>query len=218
MTRSFLIVLFAVISLSTSAQSYSGGSGSSSDPYKIATKADLIELANRSNNGNDLGAHFLQTANITFNADETTEDWDGDGNADGSNTVGFDPIGDEANDGEFHGSYDGQSHYIENLYINSSNSNVGLFYQLDVNQGGGVDPIVQDLTLKAADIISSGNNVGGFSGYGVGARFENLHVDKDSRIEGNGDAEPTLTMFLPSSLSQMITVLPAATSLLTVSR
>ena len=187
MTRSFLIVLFAVISLSTSAQSYSGGSGTSSDPYKIATKADLIELANRSNNGNDLGAYFIQTANITFNADETTEDWDGDGNADGSNTVGFDPIGDEANDGEFHGSYDGQSHYIENLYINSSNSNVGLFYQLDVNQGGGVDPIVQDLTLKAADIISSGNNVGGFSGYGVGARFENLHVDKDSRIEGNDD-------------------------------
>jgi hypothetical protein len=185
MTRSFLILLLAVISLSTSAQSYSGGKGSSIDPYIIATKADLIELANRSNNGNDLGAHFEQTANITFNADETTEDWDGDGNADGSNPAGFDPIA--TSSAEFHGSYDGGSHYIENLYINSTNDHVGLFCQLDVNQGGGVDPVVKNLTLKAAEIRSTGNNIGGFCGYAMGALFQSLHIDQQSIIEGGDD-------------------------------
>ena len=64
---------------------FSGGVGSASDPYQIATAADLDYIRNFL--GRD--AHFVQTADITFGADDY-----------------FAPIGDGAFT-PFRGSFDG---------------------------------------------------------------------------------------------------------------
>ncbi len=71
---------------------YSGGSGTSGDPYQIANTDDLIELSNTSD---DWGDYFIQTANIDFGADETAVDWDGDGSAswDAEDQLGFHRLG-----------------------------------------------------------------------------------------------------------------------------
>ncbi len=57
---------------------YCGGTGTSGDPYLIGTIQDLIDLSNESSHWVN---YFEQIADITFNADETQVDWDGDGTA-----------------------------------------------------------------------------------------------------------------------------------------
>jgi hypothetical protein len=119
-TKLFNGLIMAVILLmaaTLSAQTYSGGSGTEGAPYQIATTDDLIELSNTSG---DWDKNFIQTADIAFAEDETQVDWDGDGSADGSGTSGFSPIGtDPYNEGTaFTGSYDGQNHTINHLYVN----------------------------------------------------------------------------------------------------
>jgi hypothetical protein len=103
---------------------YSGGAGTTGDPFQIATKSDLIELSLRPS---DWDKHFVQTADIAFNADETQEDWDNDGSADGGSPAGFSPIGDAS--AKFSGSYDGSGYTISNLFINrgAAGFGVGLF-------------------------------------------------------------------------------------------
>jgi len=67
--KKFTVLIFLLISgsLILQAQSYSGGSGTSGDPYQIANKADLKYL---SENSGEWSKHFKQTANITFDAAE----------------------------------------------------------------------------------------------------------------------------------------------------
>ncbi|MBN2777480.1 MAG: fibronectin type III domain-containing protein, partial [Bacteroidales bacterium] len=109
-----IFILFASINLKAQ---YSGGSGTSLDPYQIANADDLIELSNTPANW-VYGTYFIQTANIIFNANETLVDWDGDGTAtwDAEDQLGFSPIGDDVT--IFDGVYDGQGHTITNFYIN----------------------------------------------------------------------------------------------------
>jgi|GEM_PF-3141569 len=104
---------------------FSGGSGTTADPYQIANTADLIYL---SQNSGTWASHFKQTADISFNADQTTVDWDGDGSlehgADGDDAKGFSAIGHTYGsisdptyyDYAFTGSYDGQNYSITNLF------------------------------------------------------------------------------------------------------
>lgn len=98
------VILTLAVTFST-AQNYSGGSGTSGDPYQIANKADLKYL---SENAGEWSKHFIQTADIAFNADETQVDWDGDGTAtsDTEDQKGFLPIGNSPTN--FNGSYDGK--------------------------------------------------------------------------------------------------------------
>ncbi|MBU0474728.1 MAG: hypothetical protein KKF62_11250, partial [Bacteroidetes bacterium] len=109
---------------------YSGGAGTSGDPYQIATTADLIELSKTSADW-VAGKYFIQTADIDFGADETAVDWDGDGSAswDADDQLGFLPIaktGPAA--GVFKGQYDGGGYKISNLYINRPTYDyIGLF-------------------------------------------------------------------------------------------
>lgn len=104
---------------------FSGGKGDQSEPYRIASSTDLIEL---SKTGTCWGAYFVQVSDIAFNADETQQDWDGDGTAswDVGDQLGFSPIGDGST--EFTGNYNGQNNIIKNLYVNRSSSDyVGLW-------------------------------------------------------------------------------------------
>ena len=92
------------------------GSGTTADPYQIATLEDLRWL---SKNSCVWDKNFIQTEDI--NASET-HNW----NISGTDTLGFSPIGN--NTTNFTGTYDGQGHIIDNLFINRTSTNyTGLF-------------------------------------------------------------------------------------------
>ena len=107
-----LLTLILTFLMSTGLMAYSGGSGTSEDPYQITVLADLNQLSSTSA---DWDKHFIQTNNI--NASATVSQ---DGGA------GFMPIGTEAI--YFTGTYNGNGYAIDSLYINRSLMDyVGLF-------------------------------------------------------------------------------------------
>ncbi len=137
MKKIFLIIVFLFLAGKLCAGNYSGGTGTTNDPYIISKVDDLIELSITSN---DWGKHFRQVNDISFNENEQNVDWDGDGSAtwDTEDQKGFIPIGipnwssggflPEADGPEFTGSYRGSGHTINNLYINRSEYDfVGMF-------------------------------------------------------------------------------------------
>ena len=119
-----LFLAFAFLAASNAdmrSQSYSGGWGTTTNPYLIATKADLKDLAQ---NSSEWGKHFVQTADIYLVASDFQ--YGGDFYNGGK---GFPPIGDYAvwpNNG-FTGSYDGYGHVIDGVTITSGSPYRGLF-------------------------------------------------------------------------------------------
>ena len=113
-----VIIILVISSLPLFAQSYSGGSGTSGDPYLIENKADLKYL---SENFGEWSKHFKQTADIIFSlADfQLGGDFYNGGN-------GFIPIGNSSTN--FTGSYEGNGHSITGLYISRPGSSlIGMF-------------------------------------------------------------------------------------------
>ena len=89
---------------------FSGGSGSKADPYKIASTADLNQLAKDVNGGNDYrGKYFVLTQDITY--DHTTA-WN-DANSTESN---YEAIG-GGRDRYFRGTFDGANHTVSGIRI-----------------------------------------------------------------------------------------------------
>ena len=143
MQNRYLIILFIVLKLSCSAvyAQYSGGSGTSGDPYQIATTDDLIDLSSSSS---DWSKYFVQTSNITFDEDETSVDWNGDGNL--SDPNGFSPIGNSTT--KFTGSYDGKGYRITNLYIDLNSSSFGGLF------GYTRDALITGVNVRSIEIIN----------------------------------------------------------------
>lgn len=114
--KKFTLLLFSLLFSSILfAGIYSGGSGTSSDPYQIATPGDLIEL---SNTASDWDKHFIQTVDITW---DSVENW----GLIGSYT-------DYYNNVPFTGIYDGGGHTITDLNINRpSNDGVAFIAYTD---------------------------------------------------------------------------------------
>ncbi len=132
----FFVVALSSLCSVTNAQKYSGGSGTSSDPYQIATTDDLIELSNTPSDWSSTNKpyfnYFIQTADIIFPEDSSSFDWNGNdtlewkGDGTGDDAKGFKPIG--VSGTRFDGIYDGQHFTIYNLFINRPSTNdVGLF-------------------------------------------------------------------------------------------
>lgn len=106
-------------------QTYSGGDGSATNPFKISTTADLKALSEAVNSGDryGVGLYFEQTADLIF---------------DFSDSGNFKPIGGYP-DGEinpnklklFAGIYDGKNHTIENISIVEPTVLVALFSVID---------------------------------------------------------------------------------------
>ena len=154
------------LSHTVSAQAYSGGAGTSANPYIINNKTDLKYLSDHST---EWTKYFKQGANITFlDADYQSS---GDFYYDGS---GFLPIAfDNDNSGtpQFTGRYDGGGFTITNLYINRPNeANVGLFSHL--GQGTVTNPAV----IKNVNLVDV--NVAGARGTGslVGRVTGNIYT------------------------------------------
>ncbi len=163
-----LSVILLLATLFLTALGYSGGDGTSGAPYQIATTTDLIYLSKTSG---DWSAHFIQTADIAFNSDEQTVDWDGDGSAswDTEDQAGFSPIGNNLVVSHFKGSYDGNGHTISNLYIDrAASDHIGLFGYLSGSQ-------IKNLGL--IDINITGKwYVGGLTGWNTdGATVSNCY-------------------------------------------
>ncbi|MFV0564780.1 MAG: GLUG motif-containing protein [Flavobacteriaceae bacterium] len=136
--------------LNTFGQSYSGGSGTETDPFKIANKADLQYL---SENSSEWGYYFEQTANITFVA----ADFESTG-AFYNNGAGFSPIGTDGNVGTpFTGNYNGNGHIIDGLFIDSEISGIGLFGYIMV-------ATITDLGITNANITGNAHGIGALIG------------------------------------------------------
>lgn len=102
-------------------------------------------------NGN-LGADYTLMSDI--DATDTQSNFNGG--------AGFAPIGPDF-DNKFTGSFDGQGHAIDGLFINrTSTNNVGLFGE------AGSDSVVKNVTLTTADVTGGGNRVGGLVGINRG--------------------------------------------------
>ncbi|MBK6835848.1 MAG: T9SS type A sorting domain-containing protein [Bacteroidetes bacterium] len=139
-----------------SAQNYSGGNGTPFDPYQISNKADLKYL---SDHNGEWSKYFTQTVDISFDSLDfvSTGDFYYVGQ-------GFSPIGNPTT--QFTGSYDGNYHIIQNLYINRfSQTFVGLF--------GYVANSANVINLGCSNInITGDNNTGGLAGGNDGAIYK----------------------------------------------
>ncbi len=155
MTLKYFLVSFLLFISGYSLKAQTGttpsGTGTSGDPYLIASLLDLKWIADQVNAGTITfsGEYFKQTANIDASA--TSE-------ASWNSGAGWIAIGAEAN-GIFSGSYDGQGFVISNLYINNPS---GTFYGL-------FGYCMNNATIKNLGVtnvsITAGDEVGGLAGY-----------------------------------------------------
>lgn len=117
--KQILTLTLLVITRISFASFYSGGSGTVTDPYQIANKSDLQYLSEHPAHWGD---HFIQTDNISFTAADFAVGGDFYNGGEG-----FIPIGLNLST-SFTGSYIGDEHTIDSLYINRpSQDYVGLF-------------------------------------------------------------------------------------------
>ena len=162
----FLVMLFAISSLI--AGTYSGGNGYPNTPYVINTYDDLIELSQTPDDWS-YGYCFIQTADI-----------------DAYNTKylnmghGFTGIGNSSK--AFAGTYDGQGHFIDNLYIDIIELSGYDSWRAGFcgNKAGGA---IKNLGLTNVDITAD-TYAGGLIAYGEAFSMENCYTT--GNVSGNG--------------------------------
>jgi hypothetical protein len=139
----FILSLIAIVTLAAGSAfgAYSGGTGEPSSPYKIATKADLLALAD---NTDDYGKCFILTADINMQGQVFTT-------AIIASDTSF-----------FTGTFDGSGHKITNFTIDDgSNSLLGLFGFIDL---GG---LIKNLGIENF-AVSGSEYIGGLVGWNSG--------------------------------------------------
>lgn len=148
-------LITAPIFSSTEVNAFSGGNGTSGDPYLITTPAELASL----------NSYLGNTYNNTYFRLENDIDL---GVSPYNTETGWTPIG---TSNHFMGSLDGNNKTISNLFINKTTTYSGLFGV--VNQSN-----VYDLTLSDVSVTGS-NSVGGFSGAAWNSELSNITVSGD---------------------------------------
>jgi hypothetical protein len=121
------------------------GEGTAINPYKISSWSHLQNISN------DLSAHYVLTRDL-LSADS---DYSGIGSD-------WSPLG------TFSGTLNGNGFTINDLTINSTANDVGLFSTL-----AGASCVVKNLTITG-NIVSTGNNVGSVAGWIISATIENV--------------------------------------------
>ena len=163
-----LISLCSLFTVFTVNAQFSGGSGTDTEPYEIATFEDLQFL---SENPGYWSNHFIQTADIDASITETL-----------NGGAGFSPIG-SFNGTAFSGSYDGQGFLIQNLTINRPSENsVGLFGYTYFATGD-----IKRIGLVGGSITGQ-NNVGALVGRNSIGNFgiEECFAAVDITCQGSG--------------------------------
>ena len=151
--------------------SFSGGSGTASDPFIIMTADELAELADYVNTGNTNfnASHYRLGNNISLAAH--------------SSGTGWIPIGNTTN--SFMGVFDGNGLKITDLYINTTTLfDIGLFGSIHnaTIKNLGVTEI--SITSIGHGVGMSGGRVGGIAGRAIG----NSHISNSyttGSISGN---------------------------------
>ncbi|NLH16714.1 MAG: hypothetical protein GX455_09050 [Phycisphaerae bacterium] len=144
-----ILCTFLAFSAMVCAGTYSGGSGTADNPYKISTKTDLLALAATPA---DYGKSFILTADIDLNGQIFTSALIA---PDSSSSSDYDGIA-------FTGNFDGNGHKIVNWTINGGyNDYLGLFGQIGTIQTSG---LVKNLGVDSFSITSRSYKVGGLCG------------------------------------------------------
>ena len=185
-TKFTMLLIALTISTSLMAQSYSGGSGTSGDPYQIANKTDLRYLSEHST---EWAKYFIQTANIAFVSSDFLSGGDFYNGGEG-----FIPIGNVTT--KFTGEYNGDGYTIDALYISRSSTNYqGLFGMADganienigvtnveitgnTYTGGLIGYIYSLETVSncySTGSVSGNADVGGLVGYNVSSTISNSY-------------------------------------------
>lgn len=149
----------------------SGGSGTSDDPYKISSTADLDQLADDVYNGTEYyGVYFIVTQDITY-----THKADGEEGADTENN--YTAIGNS--DFYFQGHFDGKGKTISGIRIYKDDLGYqGLFARIMA------PAVVENVTLTDTRIAAY-SNVGGIVGSNDGGQVINCHVTNTVEIQAN---------------------------------
>ncbi len=159
---------FLFIAVVTNAQ-FSGGTGTTEDPFQITTKADLDTL---SHNPSYWDKHFIQTTDIVFTSSDFQK-----GGAFYNEGAGFSPIGNSKNG--FKGSYNGQGHVIDSLYINRpAQDSISFFGVLSFSA------TIDNLGLTNVNITGH-NAVGGFCGFNHAGTTNNCYATGSVSGKGN---------------------------------
>lgn len=144
------VIIFWGLVLSSICLGYSGGSGTAEEPYKIANKADLLELAGTTT---DYNKCFKLTSDVNLEGQVFT-----------TAIVAADTVVDSNFEGTaFSGTFDGDGYTITNFTINGgSNWYIGLFGYIDSNG--------QTKNLSIENYMVSGSYfTGGLAGYNTGS-------------------------------------------------
>jgi len=148
-----MTLLLAMLTATTAwaQSSFSGGSGTKADPYKISSSDDLVQLATDINNSTSRlyeDQYFVQTGDIDMSG------------------INFVPIGlnDDKNNHKFRSNYNGQNYTISNLTVNGSYDYAGLFgyiYNGDIDNVRLVSPsITNTKTGYTGALVGYGNMPG----------------------------------------------------------
>lgn len=144
----------------TIATEFAGGTGLETDPYLIATPAQLAYLAQQVNGGNTYsGCHFLQTEDFNLAG------------------IQWSPIGNKYSK-PFKGNFDGDNHEIFNLKVNVTDSFVGLF---GIIESGSV----KNVRILSGSVKGTGIYVGGIAGDYNNSKMENCIVSVN--VSGNAN-------------------------------
>jgi hypothetical protein len=143
----------------------SAGTGSSGNPYQIATLNNLYWVTQTSGSW---GSYFVQTADIDAS---TSSGW--------ASGAGFSPIGNSTTN--FTGSYDGQAHTITGLYINVSTNDIGLF-------GYASAATIKNVELESVNITGA-LYVGGLIGNQNGGNAASCFSSGSVTGTGNGNQD-----------------------------
>lgn len=146
-TINLLIAIIFLLSVSNSISQTStppSGSGTSIDPYQIATLDNLYWLTQTSSAW-ATGKYIIQTADIDASSTNT---W--------ASGAGFSPIGNLTT--RFCGNYNGNNKTISNLYISKTGDQIGMF-------GYAQSGYIQNLTLSNASINAT--NINAYQGVGI---------------------------------------------------
>lgn len=148
---------------------YAGGSGGPASPFQIETAGQLAYMASRINSGSDANSYFVLTEDL----DLTDHYWT--------------PIGKASN--SFSGSFDGQGHKIEGIYVgnptipeNADLQYAGLFGNLTGS------PAISNLSIEIfiQNSYSADSYVGGIAGYIAGGTITDCFVTGDIIASSNG--------------------------------
>ena len=139
----FLVVLFANLVVCAQTATAPAGTGTSGDPYQIATLDNLYWVTQNTTSW-AAGTYFIQTADIDASS---TSSWHAN--------AGFSPIGNSTT--QFQGNYNGQGHSIDGLVISRpSTNNIGFFGYI------GNTGVVANVGVTNVNFSGQGN-VGGLA-------------------------------------------------------